>query len=219
VQVKLLRVLQEREICRLGSNRIIPVDVRVVSSTNMDLQDLIRRGQFREDLYWRLSGVPVQVPPLRDRGDDVIELFESFLHDVARRYQKPVPRLTEGVLKAIRTHAFPGNVRELKHLVETLFVLSDGESIDVSALPVQMILRSEGRPLERLPLKQAVREFERQVIRRTLRTTQGNQSRAADLLGIHRNTLLVKMSELGLPGRQAGPGTPPELEAKDPSQA
>jgi DNA-binding NtrC family response regulator len=201
IQAKLLKVLQEREISRLGSNRVIPVDVRVISSTSMDLQELIRRGQFREDLFWRLSGVQVQVPPLRERGEDIVELFQAFLGEVAQRYQKPVPKLTEGVLKAIRTHAFPGNVRELKHLVETLFVLSDGDSIDVSALPVQMILRSEGRLLERLPLKQAVLEFERQVIRRTLRVTRGNQSRAADLLGIHRNTLLVKMNELGLPGR------------------
>jgi len=212
VQVKLLRVLQEREICRLGSNRVIPVDVRVISSTNVDLHELIRQGQFREDLYWRLSGVPVQVPPLRERGEDAVELFVAFLQEVARRYQKPVPNLTEGVLKAIRTHPFPGNVRELKHLVETLFILSDGENIDVSALPVQMILRSEGRPLERLPLKLAVREFERQVIRRTLRTTQGNQSRAADLLGIHRNTLLVKMVELGLQGRVPSRGAGEDKE-------
>jgi DNA-binding NtrC family response regulator len=204
VQAKLLRVLQEREICRLGSNRVIPVDVRVLSSTNMDLQALIRRGQFREDLYWRLSGVPLQVPPLRERGNDVVELLQAFLIEVGQRYQKPIPKLTDGVLKAVSTHSFPGNVRELKHLAETLFVLSDGDNIDVSALPVQMILRSEGRPLERLPLKQAVREFERQVIRRTLRTTRGNQSRAADLLGIHRNTLLVKMIELDLPGRHLG---------------
>jgi DNA-binding NtrC family response regulator len=202
VQAKLLRVLQEREICRLGSNRVIPVDVRVISSTNMDLQELIRRGQFREDLYWRLSGVPVRVPPLRDRGADVVELFQVFLSEVARRYQKPVPKLSDGVLRSITTHPFPGNVRELKHLVETLFVMSDGDSIDVSALPVQMILRSAGKPLDRLPLKHAVREFERQVIRRTLRLTRGNQSKAADLLGIHRNTLLVKMVELGLPGRR-----------------
>jgi len=217
VQAKLLRVLQEREVCRLGSNRVIPVDVRVLSSTNMDLHAQIRRGQFREDLYWRLSGVPVQLPPLRERGDDVIELLQAFLAEVAHRYQKPVPRLTDGVLKAVRTHPFPGNVRELKHLAETLFVLSDGESIDVSALPVQMILPSEGRPLERLPLKQAVREFERQVIRRTLRTTRGNQSRAADLLGIHRNTLLVKMVELDLPGRH--PGDNPYKDAKNTQEA
>ncbi len=201
VQAKLLRVLQEREVCRLGSNRVMPVDVRVISSTNTDLREMIRKGQFREDLYWRLSGVPLRVPPLRERGDDVVELLDHFIADVARRYQKPVPRLSEGVLKAVRSHSFPGNVRELKHLAETLFVLGDGESIDVSALPVQMILRSEGRPLERLPLKQAVREFERQVIRRTLRATRGNQSKASELLGIHRNTLLVKMTELGLPGR------------------
>ena len=210
VQVKLLRVLQEREVCRLGSNRIIPVDVRVISSTNVDLTDLVRRGQFREDLYWRLSGVPVMLPPLRERGDDALELFTQFLRETAARYGKPMPRVTESVTRALHSHAFPGNVRELKHLVETLFVLRENETIDVSALPVQMILRSEGKPLERLPLKEAMREFERQAIHRALKTTQGNQSRAAELLGIHRNTLLVKMSEHGL-GRR-GEEMPAEAE-------
>jgi DNA-binding NtrC family response regulator len=201
VQAKLLRVLQEREICRLGSNRIIPVDVRVISSSNVDLPDLVRRGQFREDLYWRLSGIPIQLPPLRERGEDSLELFRHFLVDVAARYGAKAPSISESVARAIRSHSFPGNIRELKHLVETLFVLRDGDVIDVSALPVQMILRSEGRPLERLPLKDAMREFERQAIHRALRSTQGNQSRAAELLGIHRNTLLVKMAEHGLSRR------------------
>jgi DNA-binding NtrC family response regulator len=203
VQAKLLRVLQEREVCRLGSNRLIPVDVRVISSSNMDLPALVRRGQFREDLYWRLSGIPIQLPPLRERGDDPLELFRHFLGEVAARYGARTPDVSESVVRAIRSHSFPGNIRELKHLVETLFVLRDGDMIDVSALPVQMILRSEGKPLERLPLKDAMREFERQAIHRALRSTQGNQSRAAELLGIHRNTLLVKMAEHGLTRRAA----------------
>jgi two-component system response regulator AtoC len=198
VQAKLLRVLQEREVCRLGSNRVIPVDVRVISSTNVDLMDLVRRGQFREDLYWRLSGVPVNLPPLRERGDDAVELFHHFLGETSARYGKPVPRISEAVTRALRSHAFPGNVRELKHLVETLFVLREDDTIDASALPVQLILRSEVKQEDGLPLKDAMREFERQAIHRALKSTRGNQSRAAELLGIHRNTLLVKMSEHGL---------------------
>jgi two-component system response regulator AtoC len=220
VQAKLLRVLQEREVCRLGSNRVIPVDVRVISSSNVDLPDLVRRGLFREDLYWRISGIPIQLPPLRDREGDSVELFRHFLGEVAARYGAKTPTISDSVERAIRSHAFPGNIRELKHLVETLFVLRDGDMIDVSALPVQMILRSEGKPLERLPLKDAVREFERQAIHRALRSTQGNQSRAAELLGIHRNTLLVKMAEHGLGRRPSGEGealTPSELPAPDPA--
>ena len=203
LQAKLLRVLQEREICRLGSNRQISVDVRLISSTNVDLMDLVKRGQFREDLYWRLRGVPVRVPALRERPGDAEELFTTFLAEVAGRYLRPVPRVAEAVWRSLRTHPFPGNVRELEHLVETLFVLCEEGEIGVSSLPVQMFMRTDGRPLEQLPLKQAVHEFERQVIHRTLRGTHGNQSRAADILGIHRNTLLLKMSELGIQGRRS----------------
>jgi two-component system response regulator AtoC len=202
-QTKLLRVLQEREVSRLGSNRVIPVDVRVLSSTNVDLLEQVRKGLFREDLYWRLSGVPLRVPPLREREGDVEELLAHFLAEAAALHQRKVPAVSESVLKALRSHPFPGNVRELKHLAETLLVLCDNDTIGVSALPIQMILPSLGKPLTNVPLKDAVREFERQVIVRTLRTTRGNQSRAADLLGIHRNTLLIKMSEMGIAGRLA----------------
>ncbi len=205
VQTKLLRVLQEREICRLGSNRTIPVDLRLISSTNVDLRQQVAKGLFREDLYWRLSGVPILVPPLRERGDDVLEIFGHFIQELAQRYQRRVPAIPDGVKRALRNHPFPGNVRELKHLAETLLVLSDGDVLDPSALPAQMLLATApdaGRPGAQ-PLKQAVREFERQMILRALRNTRGNQSKAADLLGIHRNTLMTKMIELSIPGRRS----------------
>jgi DNA-binding NtrC family response regulator len=200
IQAKLLRVLQEREFCRLGSNRIIAVDVRVLSSTNEDLAALVSKGLFREDLYWRLCGVPVQLPPLREREDDVWELFQHFVREVCLNYKRPALSVNDTVQKALRSHNFPGNVRELKHLAETVVVLSDEEEIGVAALPMQLILQAKGRPLEQVPLKMAVHEFERQVILRTLKTADGNQSRAAGLLGIHRNTLLLKMAELNIPG-------------------
>jgi DNA-binding NtrC family response regulator len=198
VQAKLLRVLQEREICRLGSNRVIPVDVRVISSTNVDLMDLVKKGQFREDLYWRLSGVPVRVPALRDRGDDCVELFRHYTEVLAQRYHKDAPPVQEAVLEALRRHQFPGNVRELIHLAETLFILAGEREISATALPVELLLSSENGPLQELPLKRAVREFERQAIVRALRQTGGNQSKAALLLGIHRNTLQMKLTELGI---------------------
>ncbi|HXB98250.1 MAG TPA: sigma-54 dependent transcriptional regulator, partial [bacterium] len=212
-QAKLLRVLQEREVTRLGSNRVIPVDVRVLSSSNVDLAALVRAGQFRDDLYWRLSGVPVALPPLRDRGDDAMELFHHFLGQVAARYNQPLPEVTEGVLRALKRHTFPGNVRELAHLVETLFVLREGDLIGSSTLPVQMVLKAETRGDDSLNLREAVQEFEKQAIQRALGKTLGNQKRAAELLGIHRNTLLGKISEYGL-RRGRGDDTDPGAEAE-----
>jgi DNA-binding NtrC family response regulator len=202
-QVKLLRVLQEREFNRLGSNRVIAVDVRVISSTNEDLLALVQKGFFREDLYWRLCGVPLVLPPLRERGDDMWELFQHFVGEICANYKRPPLRVAEGVQKALRAHLFPGNVRELKHLAETVVVLSDGQEIGMASLPMQLMLQDKSRPLEQLPLKMAVHEFEKQIILRTLKTANGNQSRAADILGIHRNTLLLKMAELDIPGRRS----------------
>ena len=202
-QVKLLRVLQEREFNRLGSNRIMAVDVRVISSTNEDLLALVQKGLFREDLYWRLCGVPVVLPPLRERDDDVWVLFQHFVEEVCIRYKRVTPRIVAGVQKALRAHSFPGNIRELKHLAETVVVLSDDQEIGMAALPMQLMLQDKTRPLEQMPLKMAVHEFEKQIILRTLKTARGNQSRAADILGIHRNTLLLKMAELEIPGKRA----------------
>jgi DNA-binding NtrC family response regulator len=202
-QSKLLRVLQERELCRLGSNRVIPVDVRVISSSNVDLREMVTKGIFREDLYWRLCGVPVEVPPLRERGDDVEALFRHFVDEVCKEQRKKRLSISPSVVKALHSHTFPGNVRELKHLAETVVVLCEEDEIGVSALPIQLILQSKGKPMDQVPLKQAVHEFERQVIIRTLKTVNGNQSKAADLLGIHRNTLILKMIEFNIPNKKA----------------
>jgi DNA-binding NtrC family response regulator len=198
-QAKLLRVLQEREICRLGSNRMIPVDVRVISSSNADLLAMVKAGQFRADLFYRLNGVPLSIPPLRERDGDVSLLFNAFLAERCAALQRPLPRISQAVLEAVEAHSFPGNVRELKHLVETLLVLSDGETLKAEALPMQMLLRTEEGQQGPKLLREALRDYERQVITRALQGAQGNQSRAAETLGIHRNTLMVKMSELGIP--------------------
>jgi DNA-binding NtrC family response regulator len=202
-QSKLLRVLQERELSRIGSNRVIPVDVRVVSSSNVDLKELVSQGQFREDLYWRLCGVPIEVPPLRQRGDDVEELFRHFVSQLCGVYKKKDLAISDNVIKSLRSHPFPGNVRELKHLAEAVVVLCEEDEIGVSALPIQLILQSNGQSVNQVPLKQAVHEFERQVIIRTLKSVNGNQSRASELLGIHRNTLILKMIEFGIPNKKS----------------
>jgi two-component system response regulator AtoC len=202
-QAKLLRVLQERELCRLGSNRVIPIDVRVISSANVDLREMVARGQFREDLYWRLCGVPIAVPPLRDRDNDVEELFRHFVDLLCAEYRRKKLAISPNVAKALRSHSFPGNVRELKHLAETVVVLCEEDEIGVSALPIQLILQAKGNSMDTVPLKQAVHEFERQVIIRTLRSVNGNQSRGAEMLGIHRNTLILKMIEFNIPNKKA----------------
>jgi DNA-binding NtrC family response regulator len=202
-QSKRLRVLQERELSRIGSNRVIPVDVRVISSSNVDLKDMVSKGQFREDLYWRLCGVPIDVPPLRQRGDDAEELFRYFVTQLCGVYKKKSLAISESVIKALRSHPFPGNVRELKHLADAVVVLCEEDEIGVSALPIQLILQSNGQSVNQVPLKQAVHEFERQVIIRTLKSVNGNQSKASELLGIHRNTLILKMIEFNIPNKKS----------------
>ena len=152
-QSKLLRVLQEREVGRLGSNRLIPVDVRVLSSSNQDLKDLVKRNLFREDLYWRLCGVPIVVPPLRERGDDAAELFCVFVEQICASYKRKVPRISSNVLKSIKAHPFPGNVRELKHLAETVVVLCEEDEIGVSSLPIQLIMQASEHGLDQVPLE------------------------------------------------------------------
>jgi DNA-binding NtrC family response regulator len=200
-QAKLLRVLQQREVTRLGSNRLIPVDVRVISSTNQDLSELVKKGLFREDLYWRLCGVPLNLPPLRDRGDDIAELLGVFVERVSRRYGRNPPVISPDVYEVLKRHRFSGNVRELANLAETLVVLCEDDSIGVSSLPMQMLLNSDlpdSASVERVAYKDAMHEFERQLITRTLKAFNGNQSMTARQLGIHRNTLITKIQELGI---------------------
>jgi DNA-binding NtrC family response regulator len=197
-QASLLRVLQEREFCRLGSNRLIPVDVRVLSSSNVDLYELVRKGRFREDLYWRLNAVPLTVPPLREREGDAELLFDVFLAERCAVTQRPRPAVPETVRQAVRRHSFPGNVRELRHLVDTLLALSGPEALDPAALPMRLLMDSAPSNGEPKALREALRELERKLITQALESSRGNRSRAAERLGIHRNTLLAKMGELGI---------------------
>ncbi len=205
VQAKLLRVLQERSMTRLGSNRVVPVDVRLISSTNQNLEALVKKGLFRQDLYWRISGVPITLPPLRERGNDVVELLDVFIARVCQRYRRPIPKIGKEVYQAVRKHTFPGNVRELANLAETLVVLCTGDEVGISALPLQVLVNAtgnEGRfdlpPMEWITMRQAVHEFEKQILERALKASKWNQSIAAKRLGIHRNTVLNKIRELNI---------------------
>src|SRR5216117_2299805 len=192
LQAKLLRVLQEREIERVGGSRSIKIDVRVVAATNADLKAAMRSGTFREDLYYRLNVVPIEVPPLRERAQDVPLLAEHFLRRDTRDFNKRIERLSPEAVAALQTYRWPGNVRELENVIERCVVLTEGPVVELNDLPLDVLLpdhRLEVRQAERLPLKQAAEQFERQVVLRIMERVKGNQSEAARILGVHRNSL------------------------------
>jgi two-component system nitrogen regulation response regulator NtrX len=195
-QTKLLRVLQENELTRVGGNRAIKVDVRVIAATNRDLAQAVKADEFREDLYFRLAVIPVTVPPLRERTEDIALLVEHFAAQLARETARKPRSFAPGALDLLRGHSFPGNVRELRNLVERLVIMSPGAGIgpeDVGAvLPrVDTGAGAAGR------LSDAVREFEKQQIEAALRAEGGNVTRAAMRLGLERSHLYKKMRKLG----------------------
>jgi len=192
LQTKLLRALQEREIERLGGLRPISIDVRVVAATNVDLKEAVRSGTFREDLYYRLNVVPIEVPPLCERITDVPLLVDHFLRRYSREFNKRVDGLSRDALAALKEYRWPGNVRELENVIERCVVLTEGPVVQLNDLPLDVLLpdhRLEVRQAERLPLKQAAEQFERQVVLRIMERVKGNQSEAARILGVHRNSL------------------------------
>jgi DNA-binding NtrC family response regulator len=198
-QAKLLRVLQEREFERVGGSETIRVDVRLVAATNRDLEDLVAEGIFREDLYYRLNVVPLRVPPLRERVEDVPVLVAHFLRAFAERWAKPVPAVSPEALALLCRHGWPGNVRELQHAVESMLVFSKGDPVTAADLPAT--IRGEDRGSEadtRVP-GATLRDLERQTIARTLVATGGNKRKAAEILGIGLKTLYRKIQEFGLP--------------------
>ncbi len=202
MQAKLLRVLQEREIERVGGERTIKVDVRVVAATNADLRELVKTKAFRDDLYYRLNVIPIYVPPLRARKADIPLLVPYFLDKFNRQFNRRMRGFSPAAMEAMEAYDWPGNVRELENIVERLVVISKHEMIQLRELPLD--LQSSHTPLvERLDaegydLRKAVQQFEREYIRRVLEKTRWNQTAAARILGIHRNTLLGKIEQLDL---------------------
>ena len=196
LQSKLLRVLQEREIERVGGRRRVPIDVRVLAATHAKLAERIARGEFREDLYYRLRVVEIGLPPLRERREDIPKLVRYFLERFAAREGRAVPALERDAYAALLAHDFPGNIRELENLLEGAAALSQGGSIrreDLQWLPHSGPERLEEAPSgageDEIP---DLRALEERHIRRVLRLAGGNKSRAARLLGISRRTLYRK---------------------------
>jgi two-component system response regulator HydG len=197
-QAKLLRVLQEQEFERVGGTETIRVDVRLITATNRDLEGLVGEGSFREDLYYRLNVVPIRVPPLRERVEDIPILAAHFLRAFAERGGKPAPEVTAEALALLCRHSWPGNVRELQHVVESMLVFSKGDPIASRDLPPA--IRGEAQvsdPGDRAS-KATLRDLERQAIVRTLVATGGNKRKAAEILGIGLKTLYRKIQEFGL---------------------
>jgi two-component system, NtrC family, response regulator AtoC len=206
VQAKLLRVLQEREIERVGGTRAIKIDVRIVAATNTDLKRAVATGAFREDLYYRLNVVPIEVPPLRDRIEDVPRLVEHFVRRFNDEFKKHVQGFTREALDLLVSYSWPGNVRELQNAVERAMVLVDGAWIGPADLPLDVTV-APGRPGSwhaaetlRMDLNQASDRFERVIVQRVLEEVGGNVSEAARVLGLHRNSLRMRLARWKLDG-------------------
>lgn len=221
-QAKLLRVIQEREFMRLGGTETIKVDVRILAASNEDLLKLVREGRFREDLYHRLNVISIQLPPLRERKEDIPLLIERFLQQFCRENSKPVRRFTHGAMRLLMDYDWPGNVRELENAVERAVVLSTGESMDVDLLPESVRTReivkgvrlqlaefmpsapgdAAARPAPQMSLFEIVEEVERRLIVDMLERTNWNQTEAAERFQVPLSTLNQKIKRLGIETRR-----------------
>jgi DNA-binding NtrC family response regulator len=202
LQVKLLRVLQDRTFEPVGSSKTVRVDVRVIAATHRDLADAIRRGTFREDLFYRLNVIPIEVPPLRQRREDVPLLIEHFLSRLNQEKGRKVEGITPAAVERLAEYDWPGNVRELENLIERLVVLRGKGVIDVEHLPPSLRRPAAGTDLalpvmgpEGLPFNEVVDQVETHLILRALEQTRWNKNRAAQLLGLNRTTLIEKIKK------------------------
>jgi len=204
LQVKLLRVLQEGEFERVGDTNTIRVDVRVIAATNQDLKKLISENLFREDLYYRLNVIPIHVPPLRERKDDLALLVDHFLKKCSHRAKKSVTDVSEEVMEILTIYDWPGNVRELENIIERAVILCKNNTLKKEDLPEflqeisltkEEVINHKKKPAS---LKDALKSSEKEIIENVLKECKGNRKKAAQALGINRTTLYNKMREYGL---------------------
>jgi len=193
LQAKLLRFLDTGEFRRVGGNKIMKVDVRVIAATNKDLRALIRQGTFREDLYYRLNVINITIPPLRERAEEVEELAGFFAEKYGQKLSKEIKGFTPEALRALNGYAWPGNVRELENVIERAVILCDAERIGSRDLSIPIALETGGRASGG-----SLEQMERDYILRVLREFQGNQSKTSQVLGIDRKTLYLKLKKYGL---------------------
>lgn len=199
LQTKLLRVLQEQEVERVGSNRPIKLDVRVISATNQNLEDEVKAGNFRDDLFYRLNVIPLYLPPLRERVEDILPLVKHFLQKNCKEMKRPMMTLTKDALEALELYHWPGNVRELENIVERTVALTDGDQITLDDLPSAVRVTASTRIIERgVDLVKTIADIERKMIAEALSLSGGVKARAAALLKLNRTTLVEKMRRLGM---------------------
>ena len=194
MQVKLLRVLQDKEICMVGARRTRKVDVRILAATNKDLLSLVKKGVFREDLFFRLNVITIAIPPLRQRGNDILLFTRHFAAKFAEESGKPPPRFSDSALQVLRNYYWPGNVRELENVIQRLVVMTDGELVEVPDLPSLMRFSA----LRETGLNRTLDEVEAEYILNILASVDGNKTQAAKILGIDRKTLREKLKLQGL---------------------
>ncbi len=191
MQVKILRVIQEREVCMVGSRKTQKIDIRILAATNKDLGKLVEKGLFREDLYYRLNVINIDIPPLRERGDDTFLLIQHFTNEFCKEFDKPVPKFSDNALDVLKHYSWPGNVRELENVIKRIMVMIEGDIVNVPDLPSLMrfsALRSEG-------LSRTLAEVEADYINNVLTSVNGNKTKAATILGIDRKTLREKLKK------------------------
>ncbi|UCD38423.1 MAG: sigma-54-dependent Fis family transcriptional regulator [Fidelibacterota bacterium] len=194
MQVKLLRVLQDKEICMVGARQAEKVDVRIMAATNTDLKGLVEKSIFREDLFFRLNVISIQVPPLRERGDDILHLIHHFSAAYAQELDVPPPKFTRQAYQALRNYYWPGNVRELENVIQSVIVMTDDKEIDVSDLPQHMRFSiPEGSSIDK-----TLAQVEVDHIQLILNSVDGNKTQAAQILGIDRKTLREKLKKFSI---------------------
>lgn len=198
IQAKLLRVIQERDVTRIGSSRPIKVDVRILAATNEDLADAVRRGKFREDLFYRLSVVPVHLPPLRERKEDIPLLVEHFLQKYNKRAKRSIISISPQVKKALMDYEWPGNIRELENTIERAVVLSKGQEIEIENLVYHGISTGSEFWNPGTGKFRTLDEIEKEYIKAVFRAQSGNKSKTAGILGMDRKTLWAKIKKYNL---------------------
>ncbi len=205
IQVKLLRILQEREFERLGSNKTRHIDVRIIAATNQDLRAALEQGTFREDLYYRLNVVPINISPLRERREDIPFLAEHFVRKLAKASGSRVQSITDAAIQKLLGYHWPGNVRELENVIERSIVLCPGERLEAGDIRLDTAPRAPRQTADNfLPEGMTLDEYEQAIIREALRRAEGNKSQAARLLGLTRNALRYRLSQMGMEKEAGG---------------
>ena len=197
-QVDFLRVLETKEFRRLGGTKIVKVDTRIVAATNRNLEEAVKRGEFREDLYYRLNVVPIRLPPLRERGDDIPLLADRFMDEFSAQHQREPKEISRQAMQLLRQYAWPGNIRQLRNLIERLVVTVKDPLIEPGHLPEEIQASREGARTMVVTLGSPLKDIERETIRRTLTEVTNHRERAAKLLGISLRALQYKIKDYGI---------------------